>query len=137
MTHLTEEQPAPDRPEVRPPIHLPAVCEELLESAGQASSGRAARTLTPGAGAVLKQTLMALLEGRALADHESPGAATLQVLLGAVTLTGGTEDLELRAGDHVAIPPVRHGLRATDDAVVLISVGGSPRSGGPEESARA
>lgn len=137
MTHLTEEQPAPDRPEVVPPVHLPAACEQLLESARQASSGRAARTLEPGAGAVLKQTLMALSEGRALADHESPGAATLQVLIGAVTLTGGAEDVELRAGDHVAIPPVRHGLQATDDAVVLISVGSSPRSEGSEESATA
>jgi len=79
--------------------------------------------LTPGAGAALKQTLLALAAGRSLADHESPGAATLQVLLGGVRLTaGGQEDLELHVGDHAPIPPVRHGLDALDDAVVLISV---------------
>ena len=95
---------------------------ELLAAAKSASSGRAARTLIPGGGAPLKQTVMALTAGSALADHDSPGAATLQVLKGTVRLSAGQQELQLDAGDHVAIPPERHGLAAVDDSVVLITV---------------
>lgn len=105
------------------PVHLPRAASELLGSARSAASGRAGRTLTPGAGAPLKQSLLALVAGRSLADHESPAAATLQVVSGVVRLTGGGQaDVELHAGDHAAIPPLRHGLYALDDAVVLITV---------------
>jgi quercetin dioxygenase-like cupin family protein len=105
------------------PVNLPQAAVDLLQSAHTASAGRAGRTLIPGAGAPLKQSLLALVAGRSLADHESPAAATLQVVSGVVRLTGGGQhDVELHAGDHVAIPPLRHGLDALDDAVVLISV---------------
>lgn len=127
MTHLTEARPAPPAAEVQSITNLPDVAAELLEVARTSHAGRAGRTLIPGAGAPLKQTVMALVAGESLADHESPGAATLQVLAGAVRLTGGGEALELQAGDHAAIPPVRHGLVALDDAVVLISVGQGSR----------
>lgn len=134
MTHPTEARAAQPAAELQPIINLPAVAAELLALARTSHGGRAGRTLIPGAGAPLKQTLMALVAGESLADHESPGAATLQVLAGAVRLTGGGEDLELHAGDHAPIPPTRHGLVSINDAVVLISVGqGSrPQAGKPE-----
>lgn len=103
-------------------INLQDAGTELLQSAHTSSSGRAGRTLLPGAGAPLQQTLLALVAGRSLSDHETPTAATLQVLSGVVRLTGGQEPLELRSGEFAQIPPVRHGLDALDDAVVLISV---------------
>lgn len=104
-------------------VNLPQAAAQLLESAKATSAGRAGRTLNPGAGAALKQSLLALVAGRSLADHASPAAATLQVITGTVRLTGaGTPDLDLGAGDHATIPPVRHGLEALDDAVVLLSV---------------
>jgi quercetin dioxygenase-like cupin family protein len=113
---------------LRDPINLPDVAAELLRSAHASSAGRAGRTLTPGAGAALKQSLLALVAGRSLADHESPSAATLQVVRGTVRLTGnGPDGHELRQGDLVAIPPVRHGLDAIDDAVVLLTVVQEPR----------
>lgn len=129
MTHRTEDQSA--EPAASATVNLPQAAAELLEAAGEARAGRAARTLVPGAGAVLKQTLVALLDGRHLADHETPAAATLLVLVGAVRITGGPEDIELGPGDHTPIPPVRHGLHALADAVVLISVGGTPSWAGP------
>jgi quercetin dioxygenase-like cupin family protein len=102
---------------------LPKAAARVLETARASDAGRAGHTLTPGAGAALKQILLALVAGRSLDDHESPGAATLQVLIGRVRLTaGGQEGVELRTGDHAPIPHVRHGLDALDDAVVLISV---------------
>lgn len=115
------------------PVNLPRAATELLQSAHASPAGRAGRTLIRGAGVPLKQTLLALVAGRSLADHESPGAATLHVLTGVIRLTGGPEDLELHRGDHAAIPSVRHGLDALDDAVVLITIAQSPRpeAGGP------
>lgn len=99
-----------------------------MRSAHASPAGRAGRTLTPGAGAALKQSLLALVAGRSLADHDSPAAATLQVLSGVVRLTGGgRESRELHPGELIPIPPVRHGLEALDDAVVLLSVAQAPR----------
>lgn len=102
-------------------VHLPEAAAALLDEARAASAGRAGRTLVPGAGAPLKQSLLALVGGQRLADHDSPTAATLQVIQGAVRLTGGG-DVDLRPGDIAPIPPVRHGLEALDDAVVLLTV---------------
>jgi quercetin dioxygenase-like cupin family protein len=112
------------------PVNLPEAAATLLQSAKTTPAGRAGRTLTPGAGVALKQSLLALAAGRSLADHESPAAATLQVISGTVRLTGGesgkSPDIELRAGDHAAIPPVRHGLEALNDSVVLLTVAQGP-----------
>ncbi|MEX0657539.1 MAG: hypothetical protein WD080_00230 [Egibacteraceae bacterium] len=102
-------------------VNLTTAAAELLEEARAANAGRAGRTLTPGAGGPLKQTLLALLAGQHLQDHASPGAATLQVLQGAVRLTT-SDDVELGAGDHAPIPSEKHGLEARDDAVVLLTV---------------
>lgn len=110
--------------ELQPPVNLSTAATELLEVARAAKAGRAARTLTPGAGAALKQTLMALLTGQSLAEHDSPDAASLQVLSGTVVLTGNDDqDVELSVDDHTPIPPVRHALHALEDSVVMISVG--------------
>lgn len=101
---------------------LPGAADALLSEARSAKAGRAGRTLTPGAGAPLKQTLLALTEGAVLADHESPGDATLQVLTGHVHLTTGDRVIDLNAGGWAPIPPLRHGVEAITDAVLLITV---------------
>lgn len=106
----------------QPPVNLTKAADELLRAARDAPAGRAARTLRPGTGTALTQTLLALVAGRSLGDHESPAAATLHVLSGVVRLTGGGSDLELRPGDLAAIPPLRHGVDALDDAVMLLTV---------------
>jgi quercetin dioxygenase-like cupin family protein len=102
--------------------HLPSAAEEVLAEARAASAGRAGRTLRPGAGAPLKQALLALTAGTVLADHESPGEATLQVITGRVRLTARDATFELAEGEHAAIPPQRHGLEGLKDSVVLITV---------------
>lgn len=75
-----------DDPQVR---NLAAVATDLLERAAAAPAGRAALTLAAGAGAPLKQTMLALQSGEQLAEHDAPGAATLQVVRGRVRLVTG------------------------------------------------
>jgi quercetin dioxygenase-like cupin family protein len=75
-----------DDPQVR---NLAAVATDLLERAAAAPAGRAALTLAAGAGAPLKQTMLALQSGEQLAEHDASGAATLQVVRGRVRLVTG------------------------------------------------
>jgi quercetin dioxygenase-like cupin family protein len=100
---------------------LTALADEQLELARQAHAGRAAHTVHGGHDHALRQTVIALLAGRELAEHESPGEATLQVLRGHVRLTAGDQTWTGGAGDHVVIPPARHALAAVDDSAVLLT----------------
>jgi hypothetical protein len=51
--------------------NLAALAADLLERAAAAPAGRAALTLAAGAGAPLKQTMLALRSGEHLAEHEA------------------------------------------------------------------
>ena len=93
-------------------VSLTEVSTELLAEARSNSSGRAPRTLHGGRDHALRQLVLALAADRSLSDHESPREATLQVSDG---------DWEGHDGDFVIIPPVRHGLTAVTDSVVLLS----------------
>lgn len=103
-------------------ISLTALATEKLAEARAAHSGRAAHTIHGGSGHDLRQTLVALSAGHGLAEHDSPGEATLQVLQGHVRLTAGDDIWDGRAGDYVTIPPVRHALDAVEDAAVVLTV---------------
>ncbi|KRF35464.1 cupin domain-containing protein [Nocardioides sp. Soil805] len=101
---------------------LTRLAEDQLDKARAASSGRAAVTVHGGHEHDLRQTLIALAAGHTLGEHDAPGEATLQVLVGTVRLTAGDEVWEGTAGDHVVIPPRRHDLHAATDAAVLLTV---------------
>ena len=101
---------------------LPQLVEEELELARQAPSSRSARTIHGGHTRALRETVIALLGGHELAEHDSPGEATLQVLWGHVRLTSGEEVCEAVLGDHLVIPAARHALTAVNDSVVLLTV---------------
>ena len=68
-------------------LSLTAVADEQLARARQSNSGRSAHTIYGGHEHFLRQTVIALVGGRELAEHESPGEATLQVVTGAVKVS--------------------------------------------------
>ena len=107
---------------------LTSVAAELIDTALRASSGRGARTIHGGHEHALRQTVVALARGRRLDDHESPGEATLQVIVGRVRLVAGEDSWDLAAGDYVVIPPRRHSLEADEDSAVLLTVVTAVRS---------
>ena len=80
------------------------------------------RTVHGGHEHALRQTLIALTAGSALAEHDSPGEATLQVLRGRVRLTTADQSADAAAGDLLLIPSQRHALTALDDSAVLLTV---------------
>lgn len=101
---------------------LTALGREHLESARRAGNGRSAHTVYGGHEHVLRQTLLALVAGSALDEHESPGEATLQVLSGRVRLDSDGNSWEGSSGDLIDIPPARHALTALEDSVVVLTV---------------
>ena len=101
---------------------LPDVVQEHLERARKGSAGRSAHTVHGGHDKHLRQTVIALLAGRDLEEHESPGEATLQVLVGRIRLEAGDTTYDAAVGDLLEIPPARHAVHAHDDSVVLLTV---------------
>ena len=98
------------------------MASEQLNLARQARSGRASHTVHGGHALELRQTVVALASGHELAEHDSPGEATLQVLQGHVRLSAGDETWEGKPGDYVTIPSRRHSLLSLHDSVVLLTV---------------
>lgn len=103
-------------------LSLGTLVEEHLVIARDHESGRSAVTIHGGREHHLRQTLIALVAGRALGEHDAPGEATLQVLRGRVRLQAGDQGWEGAAGDYLLIPDRRHDLTALEDAAVLLTV---------------
>jgi quercetin dioxygenase-like cupin family protein len=102
-------------------VDLHALADDLLAQAAGETARRAARTL-PHPVDGLRETLIALSDGAALNEHNSPGPASLLVLRGRARLVAGDQAVTLDAYQRVAIPPSRHSLHAEGDAVVLLTV---------------
>lgn len=101
--------------------NLAIIGHELLQEArGSAAAGRAARTVVARQG--LRATVIALRAGHQLAQHDSPGSATLVVLEGRAVLREANREWPLSVNDIMAVPPLRHSLLAETDAVVLLTV---------------
>lgn len=103
-------------------ISLSQLADRQLEAARSARAGRSAHTVHGGHDHLLRQTLMALVGGTDMAEHNSPGQATLQVLRGRVRVSTAGETWSGGPGDLLVIPRERHGLHADEDAVVLLTV---------------
>jgi hypothetical protein len=102
-------------------LSLDALAREEVQTARQASSGRSARTVFGGHEHVLRQTVIALLVGRALGDHgfrrsHRAGAAWQS------SSAEGNDAWDGRQGDLLLVPAAVHGLEATEDPVLLLTV---------------
>jgi quercetin dioxygenase-like cupin family protein len=101
---------------------LTRLAQQKLDAARSSNSGRAAETIFGGREHDMRQTLIALVQGHALGQHESPSEASLQVLSGEVRISAGEDSWSGAVGDYLVIPPLRHDLHAVSDAVVLLTV---------------
>ena len=102
-------------------VQVHELARDLLQKAGTEHARRAGRTL-PHPVDGLRQTVIALMAGAELGEHESPGPASLLVIRGRVRLIAGDQSLELATHQFSPIPNRRHSLHADDDSVVLLSV---------------
>ncbi|MFC5382031.1 LuxR family transcriptional regulator [Aquipuribacter nitratireducens] len=102
--------------------YLPALVREHLATARDAPAGRSAATVYGGSGHVLRHTLIALIGGRRLDEHENPGEATVHVLHGRVVLASTGSAVDGAHGDLLVVPQARHSLEALEDSVVLLTV---------------
>lgn len=123
-THAPRRRPAP----AQAPLDLHAAATDLLAEARGLASGRSARTLTPGGGVALKQTLLALTAGQRLQDHVAPGPTTLTGIIGDAVLRDAAGDVPLVAGHWAPCPAEPHSVVAETDTVLLITVVTDPPS---------
>lgn len=96
------------------------VAQEQLKRARLSDSGRSSATVYKGP--ALSQTVVALTAGVELSEHENPGEATAQILVGRLQLRSGHDVWECAAGNLVVIPPARHSLKAVEDCAFLLTV---------------
>jgi quercetin dioxygenase-like cupin family protein len=129
MSEIHADRRPPSAPEG--PLDLEGAGESLLDEARGMSSGRAAKSLTPGAHAPLKQTLIALRAGVELSEHQTNGPATIHLLRGRATINSDEGAIELQSGQWAAIPAVRHNLQSSADTVALITVAPTAEPPGP------
>jgi len=102
-------------------VSLEALAREQLELAHNSAARRAASTVVGGHERTMRQTLIALVAGASLDEHENPGEASVFVLRGRVELLTDGAAWEARTGDLVEIPVARHSLRALEDSAVLLT----------------
>lgn len=106
------------------PVHqvdLDGVADRLI--ATLPGHGRRSENLAREAGVSL--IMMAMEGGDLLREHSTDGVIMVQVLRGHTTLTVGKETFGLRSGELVMLQPgVRHDLRAEEQSVVLLTIGG-------------
>ncbi|MET9802604.1 cupin [Streptomyces sp. NPDC006368] len=98
---------------------LNAIAEEHLIAAHADEHGRSANLIVRDQ--PLRQTVIALTAGTSLDEHNTPPAASLQVLRGVVRVTMPSGDVELTMGSLYLLPHERHGLKAVTDAAVLLT----------------
>jgi quercetin dioxygenase-like cupin family protein len=107
-------------------LSLDALARELRERAAGANGGRAAQTVLGGHEKTLRQTVIAMTKDTAMAEHVSPGEASVYVLHGRVVLAAGGQTWEGRDGDLLIVPDAPHSLQALQDSTVLLTVAKRP-----------
>lgn len=92
--------------------------ETHLAAARTSPHGRSAQLVLHDG--VLRQTVIAVVAGSELAEHNAPPAASIQVLSGRVRVTG-LEEAEVGAGQLAVLTHERHAVLALEDSVFLLT----------------
>jgi quercetin dioxygenase-like cupin family protein len=111
---------------------LTSAMTKAIDIAGSAENGRHAELLVHDG--PLRQTVIALKAGVSLGEHNSPPAASIQMIRGSVRVTG-EDPVVIEAGHVEALTHHRHAVEALEDCVFLLttvtSVPGAESHGGP------
>ena len=94
--------------------------EVLRDAATNAVARRAGSTVYRGRG--IRQTLVVILSGEHMAEHESPQEGFIHVLEGKVRLNGDDRSWEISAGQLFPVPPEKHSVTALEDSVLTLTV---------------
>lgn len=103
-------------------VSLTALMRHQLEIARNSTSGRSAHTVYGGHERTLRQTLVALRAGTQLAEHDSPGEATVHVLQGRITLIGANAQWNGSPGDLIILPDSPQSVEAVEDSIFILTV---------------
>lgn len=111
--------------------NLHALAREHLAAAQHSPHGRSAYLFVHDG--PLRQTIVAITQGTELAEHNSPPAATLYVLTGAVVLRSqDAAEVECAEGEILSIPMGRHAVQGVNDSVFILTTVTSTPLGGRE-----
>ena len=103
---------------------LLSLAEKLMTEATSNTSGRSSLTLARGD--ELTVVITVLKTGHALGEHPAPAAAVVTCLDGNITFTTRAEEVTLERGEAVVFTgDVVHSVRANEDSVFLIVIGGA------------
>jgi quercetin dioxygenase-like cupin family protein len=103
-------------------ISLDALVRQQMHLAVSAGGGHAADTVFGGHEKVLRQTVVGMIAGSRLAEHENPGEATVLVLHGRVRLSAADLSWDAARGDLLIVPESRHSVEALEDSALLLTV---------------
>ncbi len=103
-------------------ISLEALARQQVKLAATAAGGHTADTVFGGHEKVLRQTMIGMVAGARLSEHENPGEATALILHGRVRLDAAQHSWEGSRGDLLIMPDHRHSLEALEDSAVLLTV---------------
>lgn len=107
-------------------ISIKALALQQLQAAADADGGRAADTVFGGHEKSLRQTVIAMVKGTTLGEHDNQDDATVYVLQGRVRLRVGEDSWKARTGSLLIVPHARHSFEALEDSAVLMSVAKRP-----------
>lgn len=108
--------------------------QQIKLAACQQGHQAASDTVVGGSERVLRQTVVGMVKGTELGEHNSPGEATIYVIRGRVRLSSNGASWVVRAGDLVKVPETRSSLQALEDSALLLTVAKpSDESAGTEQ----
>ena len=103
-------------------ISLEALARQQMKLAASAGGQHTADTVYGGHEKVLRQTVIGMIAGARLAEHENPGEATVLILHGRVRLSAANSFWDAAIGDLLIMPEGRHSMDALENSAVLLTV---------------